>query len=313
MSKISYVNGHFIPNHMAKISVNDRTFHFSDAVYEVIPVFNSQLIFWKEHISRLKKSLKYLDIKFNVDQKVLQLKCKELIEKNDMVEGIVYLHISRGIATRNHAWSNFLKPSLVISAISKSIFNLNQKPISIITDEDIRSQGFRSIGDIARYTPGVNTSQGEGHRDAIVFRGVRSTADFYMDGIRDDVQYYRSLYNLEQVAILRGPNALLFGRGGTGGIVNRVTKKGQIGEEFGSIDLGFDTFGAYDFSFDFNTPLSDNMALRVNAHNDYLENHRDHIYILLQKSELNLYIEISSQVLQLLLQLIFFEHHIAIY
>ena len=60
------------------------------------------------------------------------------------------------------------------------------------------------------------------------------------------------------------------------GIVNRVTKKGQIGEDFGSIDIGFDTFGAYDFSFDVNTPLSENMALRINAHNDYLENHRDY-------------------------------------
>lgn len=155
------------------------------------------------------------------------------------------------------------------------ILNVPQS-LSIVTDEDIRAQGFRSIGDIARYTPGVNTSQGEGHRDSIVFRGVRSTADFYLDSIRDDVQYYRSLYNLEQIEILRGPNALLFGRGGTGGIVNRVTKKGQIGEDFGSIDIGFDTFGAYDFSFDVNTPLSENMALRINAHNDYLENHRDY-------------------------------------
>ena len=155
------------------------------------------------------------------------------------------------------------------------ILNVPQS-LSIVTDEDIRAQGFRSIGDIVRYTPGVNTSQGEGHRDAIVFRGVRSTADFYLDGMRDDVQYYRSLYNLEQVEILRGPNALLFGRGGTGGIVNRVTKKGQIGEDFGSINIGFDTFGAYDFSFDVNTPLSENMALRINAHNDYLENHRDY-------------------------------------
>ena len=88
--------------------------------------------------------------------------------------------------------------------------------VSIVTDEDIRKQGFREISDIVRYIPGVNTSQGEGHRDAVVFRGVRSTADFYMDGVRDDVQYYRSLYNLEQVEVLRGPNALLFGRGGTG-------------------------------------------------------------------------------------------------
>ena len=81
--------------------------------------------------------------------------------------------------------------------------------VSIITDEDIRKQGFREIGDIVRYTPGVNTSQGEGHRDSVVFRGVRSTADFYQDGVRDDVQYYRSLYNVEQVEVLRGPNALL--------------------------------------------------------------------------------------------------------
>ena len=82
--------------------------------------------------------------------------------------------------------------------------------VSIITDLDIRKQGFREIGDIVRYTPGVNTSQGEGHRDSVVFRGVRSTADFFQNGVRDDVQYYRSLYNVEQVEILRGPNALLF-------------------------------------------------------------------------------------------------------
>ena len=73
--------------------------------------------------------------------------------------------------------------------------------LSIVTDDEIRIQGFRELGDIVSYTPGVNTSQGEGHRDAVVFRGVRSTADFYLDGVRDDVQYYRSLYNLEQVEI----------------------------------------------------------------------------------------------------------------
>ena len=114
--------------------------------------------------------------------------------------------------------------------------------VTIVTDDDIRSQGLREIGDIVRYTPGVNTSQGEGHRDAVVFRGVRSTADFYLDGVRDDVQYYRSLYNVEQVEILRGPNALLFGRGGTGGIINRVTKKAVLGEMFGGYDLGTDSF-----------------------------------------------------------------------
>jgi len=147
--------------------------------------------------------------------------------------------------------------------------------VSIVTDEDIRKQGIRSIGDIVRYTPGVNTSQGEGHRDAVVFIGVRSTADFFQDGARDDVQYYRSLYNVEQVEVLRGPNALLFGRGGTGGIINRVTKKATIGENFGSFDLGADSFGASDFAVDYNMELGDNSAIRLNAHVDALENHRD--------------------------------------
>lgn len=147
--------------------------------------------------------------------------------------------------------------------------------LSIVTDDEIRKQGFREIGDIVRYTPGVNTSQGEGHRDAVVFRGVRSTADFYLDGVRDDVQYYRSLYNLEQVEILRGPNALLFGRGGTGGIINRVTKKAVLDDQFGSFDMGADTFGAFDFAVDYNVSTGEKSALRINFHSDTLENHRD--------------------------------------
>ena len=148
--------------------------------------------------------------------------------------------------------------------------------VSIITDDDIRKQGFREIGDIIRYTPGVNTSQGEGHRDAVVFRGVRSTADFFQDGNRDDVQYYRSLYNVEQVEVLRGPNALLFGRGGTGGVINRVSKKAVLGERFGSVDFGLDSFGANDLVLDYNVQNGKNSALRFMMHSDALDNHRDY-------------------------------------
>ena len=162
---------------------------------------------------------------------------------------------------------NSLKPPLPILDVPQSV--------SVITDEEIKNQGLREIGDIIRYTPGVNTSQGEGHRDAVVFRGVRSTADFYQDGIRDDVQYYRSLYNVEQLEILRGPNALLFGRGGTGGLINRVTKKAEIGEAFGSFDVGADSFGAADIAVDANFATSENTAVRLNLHTDSLANHRD--------------------------------------
>ncbi|MGB6229725.1 MAG: TonB-dependent siderophore receptor [Litorimonas sp.] len=147
--------------------------------------------------------------------------------------------------------------------------------LSIVSAEEIAVRGFDSIGQIVDYTPGVNTSQGEGHRDAVVFRGVRSTADFFIDGVRDDVQYYRPLYNLEQVEILRGPNALLFGRGGTGGLINRVTKKGQVGERFTGFQASLDTFGAFGLQLDGNFDTSDRSAVRVNALYEGLDNHRD--------------------------------------
>ncbi len=147
--------------------------------------------------------------------------------------------------------------------------------LSIVTADQITQQGFTSIGDIIDYTPGVNSSQGEGHRDAIVFRGVRSTADFFIDGARDDVQYYRPLYNLEQVEILRGPNALLFGRGGTGGILNRVTKKGVIGETFNGYKASWNTENEFDLQIDSNIATSETSAFRINAFYESLNNHRD--------------------------------------
>jgi len=147
--------------------------------------------------------------------------------------------------------------------------------LSITTSEQIIAQGFDSIGDIVLFTPGVTQSQGEGHRDAVVFRGVRSTADFFIDGVRDDVQYYRSLYNLEQVEVLRGPNALFFGRGGTGGILNRVTKKGELSDNFIGYKSSADTFGGFDLLADVNYVVSDKAAFRLNGYYERLNNHRD--------------------------------------
>ncbi|MEM6456300.1 MAG: TonB-dependent siderophore receptor [Acidobacteriota bacterium] len=147
--------------------------------------------------------------------------------------------------------------------------------LSITTADLFEQQGFTSIGEIVNYTPGVNNSQGEGHRDAIVFRGVRSTADFFIDGVRDDVQYYRPLYNLEQVEILRGPNALLFGRGGTGGVLNRVTKKGLPGSTFTDYQVAGDSFGEFDVQIDSNISSNENRAFRINAFYSSLDNHRD--------------------------------------
>lgn len=147
--------------------------------------------------------------------------------------------------------------------------------LSIFDEEQIAEQAFNDIGDILRYTPGLSISQGEGHRDAIIIRGNQTTADFFLDGLRDDVQYFRPLYNLEQIEILRGSNALLFGRGGVGGVVNRVTKRPDFSDQFTGFAASVDTFGAYSVAGDVNYVIGDSAGFRVNAFYEGLNNHRD--------------------------------------
>ncbi len=147
--------------------------------------------------------------------------------------------------------------------------------LSIVNSEQIDKQAFTNIGDITRFSPGLSISQGEGHRDAIIIRGNQTTADFFIDGVRDDVQYFRPLYNLEQIEILRGANALLFGRGGGGGVINRVTKRPQLDEQFVGYAASVDTFGSYNFSGDINYAIGDAAAFRLNGFYEDLQNHRD--------------------------------------
>ncbi|MEA2999282.1 MAG: catecholate siderophore receptor [Sphingomonadales bacterium] len=146
--------------------------------------------------------------------------------------------------------------------------------VSIVTETQIDDQALRSIGDVLRYVPGALVSQGEGHRDQIILRGNGSTADFFVDGLRDDVQYYRGLYNLERVEILKGPNAMIFGRGGGGGIVNRVTKRPGA-RAFARFGLSADSYGAWFAEADLNRPLGGGFYARLNAAYEVLRNFRD--------------------------------------
>ncbi len=96
--------------------------------------------------------------------------------------------------------------------------------ITVVSRELMRDQGMQGVADVVRYMPGISIGQGEGNRDQVTIRGNSSTADFFVDGVRDDFQYFRDVYNLESVEALKGSNAMIFGRGGGGGVLNRVTK-----------------------------------------------------------------------------------------
>jgi catecholate siderophore receptor len=147
--------------------------------------------------------------------------------------------------------------------------------LNVVTRAQLDDQALYSLGEVLRYVPGVTVGQGEGNRDQFTLRGQNTTADFFVDGVRDDVQYFRGLYNLERVEILKGPYALIFGRGGGGGIVNRVQKSPSPTSRFLDARVSANSFGAYDLSLDLNTPVSDMAAFRVNAVYEDLASHRD--------------------------------------
>ena len=116
--------------------------------------------------------------------------------------------------------------------------------LTIISSAQIEDQQLRSVADLLNFVPGASYGSGEGNRDQIVLRGNSSTADFFVDGVRDDVQYFRDFYNVDRVEVLKGPNAMIFGRGGGGGIVNRVLKRPTFARG-GSITASTDNWGRF--------------------------------------------------------------------
>lgn len=145
---------------------------------------------------------------------------------------------------------------------------------TVVTEELIRDQAMSSLSELLRYVPGVGVAQGEGNRDTPVMRGSSTTADFFVDGIRDDVQYIRDLYDIQRVEVLKGPNAMIFGRGGSGGIVNRVTKVAD-GREGGSVSLQVGNWNRRRGTLDWQYPQGERSGLRINAMLEDSESFRD--------------------------------------
>ena len=148
--------------------------------------------------------------------------------------------------------------------------------LTVISESQIEDQQLRSIGELLFFVPGATPGTGEGNRDQFTLRGNNTTADFFVDGIRDDVQYSRDLYNVERVEVLRGPNAMIFGRGGGGGIVNRVTKRSSL-NQIRDFSISGDSEGGVRLTADLDQPLSAGVGLRLNAMYENGESFRRHV------------------------------------
>lgn len=146
--------------------------------------------------------------------------------------------------------------------------------ISVISQELIRDQAMQGMADVVRYIPGIGMAQGEGNRDTPIFRGSASTSDMFIDGMRDDVQYFRDLYNIERVEALKGPNAMIFGRGGSGGLLNRVSKIADWDDQR-SVSLQVGSWNRRRISADIDQSVNPNAAFRVTAMYEDSESFRD--------------------------------------
>jgi catecholate siderophore receptor len=150
--------------------------------------------------------------------------------------------------------------------------------ISVVTNDQIRDTAAQGLAEALRYVPGVGFAQGEGNRETPIFRGVSTTGDFFVDGIRDDVQYFRDLYNIERVEVFRGPNAMIFGRGATGGLINRVTKVPTWTPlNAGSLTLGSNSNRR--LTADINQPINDRFAVRLNALYEDSDSYRNGVHL----------------------------------
>ncbi|HSE22430.1 MAG TPA: TonB-dependent siderophore receptor [Pyrinomonadaceae bacterium] len=154
----------------------------------------------------------------------------------------------------------------VVSSATKTLTPLRDIPqsITVVSKEQIRDQSMQSIADVMTYVPGIVSHQGENNRDQLILRGNSTSADFFLNGVRDDVQYYRDLYNVDRVEALKGPNAMIFGRGGGGGVVNRVSKEAGF-SELHEVTAQLGSFNNKRFTTDINQPLNRKVAFRVNG------------------------------------------------
>lgn len=140
MSRIAYVDGHYVPHRAAGVHIEDRRYQFADGVYEVLAVVGGRLVDEAPHLARLARSLGELQIAAPMSEAALAIVMREVIRSNEVTDGIIYLQVTRGAAPRDHAFPKAAKPVLVITARRRRPVDprLSTNGIAVITIPDIR-------------------------------------------------------------------------------------------------------------------------------------------------------------------------------
>ncbi|MDP6927453.1 MAG: D-amino-acid transaminase [Rhodospirillales bacterium] len=140
MPKVTYVNGRYLPHGQAAVHVEDRGFQFADGVYEVIAVANGTIVDEEAHLDRFDRSLSELRLDWPVYRRALGFIMREIIRRNTVRHGSIYLQATRGSAPRNHPFPDFSLPSLIVTAKSAKMLSYEAalEKNSVISQPDIR-------------------------------------------------------------------------------------------------------------------------------------------------------------------------------
>ncbi len=181
-----------------------------------------------------------------------------------LASAVVALAPIQQIVVTGHAEDDYR--STRASTATKIDLPLKETPASltVVPAALMKDQAMQSLADVMRMVPGTSVHQGEGNRDQFILRGISTSADLYIDGVRDDAQVFRDLYNLDRVEVLKGAGGMVFGRGGAGGVVNRVSKQPQM-RRVAEAGLSAGTEGSLRGNIDLGGKLGAGLAGRVNA------------------------------------------------
>ncbi|MCW8307975.1 D-amino-acid transaminase [Acidiphilium sp. PA] len=140
MSRVAYVNGRYVPHNEAAVSIEDRGYQFGDGIYEVIHIHEGRFVDTELHLSRLARSLREVAIAPPMNDAALLVVLREVVRRNRVSEGIVYMQITRGVARRDHAFPKGIAPALVVTARHGAAFprDIDAWAGTAITVPDIR-------------------------------------------------------------------------------------------------------------------------------------------------------------------------------
>lgn len=141
MSRIAYVNGRYVPHQEASVHIEDRGYQFADGVYEVVTIVDGRMIDAEGHLDRLWRSLGELRMAAPMQRAPLRMVMREVVRRNGIHHGILYLQVTRGVAPRDHAFPKNTLPSLVMTAKRLSAEKAEktaEEGVAVITLPDIR-------------------------------------------------------------------------------------------------------------------------------------------------------------------------------